>query len=42
MSNLMAAAADEWSVRPDPLSDSVDGVSEMIIHSVAEEIAVGR
>jgi hypothetical protein len=42
MSSFMAAAVDDWSVRPDPLSDSVDGVSEMIISSVAEVIAVGR
>jgi hypothetical protein len=42
MSRFMAAAVDDWSVRSDPLSDSVDGVSEMIIHRVAEESAVGR
>jgi hypothetical protein len=40
MASFTAATVDNWSVRPDPLSDSVDCVSEMFIHRVAEEIAV--
>jgi hypothetical protein len=40
MSSFTVAAVDDWSVGPDPLSDSVNGVSEMIINSVAEEVAV--
>jgi hypothetical protein len=31
MSSFTAAAVDDWSVRPDPLSDSVNGVSQMIV-----------
>ena len=41
MASFTAAAVDNWSVRPDPLPDSVDCVSEMFIDRVAEEIAVG-
>jgi hypothetical protein len=42
MSSFTAAAVDDWSVGPDPLLDSVNGVSEMIINSVAEDVAVSR
>jgi hypothetical protein len=42
MSSFTAAEVDDWSIGPDPLSDSVNGVSERIINSVAEEVAVSR
>ncbi len=40
IASFTAAVVDNWAVRPDPLPDSVNCVSEMFIDRVAEEIAV--